>query len=197
VGLELVVVAAVALGVSRTVWVVPLLVGTILILYAVLVGEPAGVEAAAPDVAIAEGGAGAGGIRGNVFGDNATITVGDEAPRATPLKDRRLVRASVSDLLNIYHEHTQVQADRLAEAYLGGWLTVAGAVHDVVSSGGSDSHRVCIRMAGTDEMIFAEFPEESQQQLLMLRRGEPIEVSGRIASIGGHGVGLEESEFLD
>lgn len=197
VGLELVFVAAVAIGMPRGIWAGPLVIGVILLLYALWVGESTVSEPVASRVQAANGGRGPGHVRGNVFGDNTTVNIAGQVPESAPPTERKLARISPSDLLHIYKEHTHVQADKVAEAYIGAWLRVVGAVSDVTLSGRSDGHLVSIEISGTDEFAFAQFPESAQEQLPMLRRGDPVEVFGRISKVSGLGINLEDSEFVD
>lgn len=196
IGIELLFAAAVALGAPRAVWAGLLLVGAALIAFAVFVGETADAEVAGSG-AQADAGSGAGHVRGNVFGDNATVSISQHAPQATPLADRSMVRVSITDLLSIYQEHTQVQAVKLVEPYIGGWMNVKGVVSDVVRNDLAEGHRVAIRAEATDEWVFAEFPENVQEQLPRLRRDDPIEVVGRISTVSSGWLALEDCEFVD
>jgi hypothetical protein len=195
-GLELLFAATVALGAPRMVWAGLLVVGAILIAIAVLIGEPTDPEQT-PSGSRVDGGSGAGHIRGVVFGDNATVNINRQASQASPLAERSMVRVSIKDLLNLYREHTQVQAERLVEPYIGGWMRVKGVVNDVVRQDLVEGHYVAIRVEETDEAVLAEFPESAQEQLPRLLRGDSLEVVGRISKITSGWIGLEDCEFVD
>lgn len=191
IGVDLLCVAAVALKAPTAVWVLALLIGTLLLFFALVIGEP--VELDAPGQR-AEGGIGEGHVRGNVIGDNATITISGGAEVPVQSARKSLVRLSVRELTKIYQEHTAVQAEKLIDPYIGGWLKVRGSVNDVTKEVLGEGYRTVVAVG--EDLVFAGFVQESQDELPRLLRNEKITIVGRIAKVEAFGLQLEESELL-
>jgi hypothetical protein len=193
IGVELLCVAGVALDAPAVVWVLALLIGALLIVFAFAFGESAEEPSVSP-IESAAGGDGDGHVRGNVFGDNASITISerDEPPPATR---KTRVRLSLAELTQIHQDHTTIQAKKLAQPYIGGWLEVAGPVNNVTEDGFGDGYRVSLNI--DQAFVFVTFVDEVQEQIPQLRRGEFVTILGRIAEIDGFTLTLEEAEFLE
>jgi hypothetical protein len=192
IGVNLSCVAAAALNAPDVVWVLALLVGTMMIALAFALGEPEEGQADKAEVS-ASGGGGAGDVRGNVFGDNATVTVGEVSDPSKRLPPKVLLRITPTELVEIFQRHTAVQAEKLIEPYLDGWLKIEGVVFNVESTPAS-GYRASVEDG--DLLFFATFDKESQEQLPRLRRGEKIAFIGRIERVESFGITLSASELL-
>lgn len=192
IGSEIVCAAALALGATPVVWLTLLGVGLSLITYAVLVGEPR-VIAEQELLPIAAGGDGDGHVRGNVFGDNASINI--RTGPASPEKPK-LISRSPDDLMRIYRDHTNVQAEKLVAPYLGGTMQVSGEVYNVSELVG----RYRVSMRSSDEaqygLLFMDFPAEVQDEVLRLVRGDTIEIRGCLAAVEEYDLTLQDCELV-
>ena len=104
------------------------------------------------------------------------------------------MRLSVRELTKIYQEHTAVQAEKLIDPYIGGWLKVRGSVNDVTKEVLGEGYRTVVAVG--EDLVFAGFVQESQDELPRLLRNEKITIVGRIAKVEAFGLQLEESELL-
>jgi hypothetical protein len=193
IGVELLCVAGVALDAPAMVWVLALLIGALLIGFSFVLRDSAEVVPA-ESVADAVGGSGEGHVRGNVFGGNATITI-SEGTRSQNAPRKTRVRLSLADLTKIYRDHTTIQAEKLAEPYIGGWLEVKGLVSNVTEDVFGGGYQVSLDI--DHEYVYATFVEEAQEQLPQLQRGEEVTILGRIARIDSYTLALEEAELLE
>ncbi len=132
IGIDLVCAAAAILVGPRPLWIAVFLLGSALIVYAVVVGEP---ESHDPRAIGAEGGKGDGDVRGNVFGDNATVQITKQESMAASTGARTLLRTSPVELCEIYQVNTEIHAERLAKDYLGGRLEIDCTVRNVSKGG--------------------------------------------------------------
>lgn len=173
--------------------VLALLIGALLIVFAFVLGDPT--EAGpAESVVEAIGGSGEGHVRGNVFGGDANITISEGNGSQHPPRRTR-VRLSLEDLTKIYRDHTTIQAKKLAEPYIGGWLEVKGLVSNVTDDASGGGYQVSLDI--DHEYVFATFIEEAQEQLPQLQRGEEVTILGRITKIDSYTLALEEAELLE
>lgn len=195
IALEIICAAALALGAPTAIWVVLLLVG-LAFLGIAIVGEPA---ESSPEPARATQQAGAGDgdgdFRGNIFGNNATITV----TTTGELHDveRKVMSCTASDLMQIYRNHTALQAKSLAEPYLGGWLRIEGRIYNVDQW---DDGRFHISIHSSEEvasdgLIFLIFEEDHQEDIRRLRKHDEIAVLGRLASADTYDISLNDCEL--
>jgi len=100
--------------------------------------------------------------------------------------------------MNIYREHTAVEAEKLIGPYIGEPIQLAGAVYDV-SAPSLGKHRVTLQPAEEEahgSLIFLDFPDAAQGDAGRLRKGEEISVTGRLAKVDVYDVSLEDCDFL-
>ena len=138
------------------------------------------------------------------IGDTKKPVIESLATQALPVgsstkEPRKTVNVTPEHLIGFFNEqHTSIQAAKLAEAYIGKWLTVSGPIGDVL--GASDLHRMVvfanrtISSYNTVNMFFRD--KEQFSQLSTLRRGDNITVIGKITEVNAIQVSLDECELV-
>jgi hypothetical protein len=219
--------ALAGLGASALVWTILLVVGCALFAYALVVGddapEPASLEMTgvhighgsaiqASDQSVvsasqdtqAEGGAGDGDVRGNVFGPNATVSI-DRSVRTSegpdPLAGKRRLRKSIADLKAECLDKTTVRREQILNPHIGAWMRTSAVVSDVSPSTTEGHHKVLAYMGRTAEdrghLLALEFAADHQDGLTALDRGEEIEIVGQLKDLEPIYVGLINCQLLD
>jgi len=126
-------------------------------------------------------------------------------PQSTaPTSDNRIfVAVDATYFATLYRTHSTAQADIAAQSYLGKWIKTAGEVGDVRRDQflGSDSVYVTITIPAKDSLrmyvILAKFTQSPyKERVLILNRGEQINLIGKIDKADSMGLFLEECEFV-
>jgi hypothetical protein len=217
---DIIALALAGLGASNLVWVLLLAFGGALLLYAFYVGEDGAASASpaaqaesgdgisiatagdavleAPQTAVAEAGSGDGDLRGNVFGDNATVSI-DRSVRTEgqvdPLAGKRRLRKSLVELRAECRDKTKIRQDQIIEPHLGAWTRMTSVVNDVSRSSDGKTYRVVVTEG--DEFIFLDFTEEHQAGLPALDKGEEIEFIGQLKEFRLAWIELGNCELLE
>jgi hypothetical protein len=85
-------------------------------------------------------------IQGQTVNFHGSISTGDEEVPAARLPDgRTLVDVTPAYLASLYGEHTEIQADKLLEAFVGKWMRVSGSVEEVFAT---DENGACVPSRG-------------------------------------------------
>jgi hypothetical protein len=96
-------------------------------------------------------------------------------------KSRVFVDSTPDHLMSFYREHTRIQADKLAEAYIGKWIKISASVNNVSAmSGGGVT--VTVKQTPMD-LIFLKFGSEWADRVAPMRREQNITVIGEIEEI--------------
>lgn len=131
-------------------------------------------------------------ISGETVTFTGTISTGsDQVPTGTLSDGRILVDVTPRYLTSLFDEHTQIQADKLLEAYLDKWMRVTGPIHDVTSSGS-----IYFKNEGDGPWVFMRFEGAVvNDRLRVLRKSDEVTVVGRIARVSAGTVVLEDCEL--
>jgi hypothetical protein len=122
----------------------------------------------------------------------------------TPEKKEEMVFVDVTPayLLNFYKEHIGVQADKLAEAYVGKWMKVSGRLGNVERfleiswrATFEQSTEEIVLQGGFITMMFYE--QKWIDRLAVLRRGDKINVIGQIRMMVASSLVLEKCQLSD
>ena len=122
----------------------------------------------------------------------APIVTHAPAALAQPLR-KILIDVGPAFLTALYENRTSFQADALAEAYKGKWISVTGTVRDVAELYGGD---ITVFLNVDGKMVGAEFLEEDKERVLQLVHGAPISLQGEIQQVSGLIVKLKSCKFV-
>jgi hypothetical protein len=155
---------------------------------------------------VSEASAVSGSVVGNVI-QGSTVNVGATGVEDTATPKRDVVRVTPGWLIARFKDHTDVQAQKLVEPYIGKWIRVSGKLNNVMSS---SEHfvQVTFQPAKTlferdtedpDDwaMVWMYFPKDQEADLALLPRGAPLTVLGRIDRIDAVNVHLQDCELED
>jgi hypothetical protein len=110
---------------------------------------------------------------------------------------------TVTELIAVFKDRTDVQGDKLAKAYIGKWINVSGVLGNV------SKYMTFVPFVGHAYVTFEHVAETLGRNVFMnfnrkwiplltvLRPGESITVFGRIRKITRHDVWLERCELID
>jgi hypothetical protein len=113
-------------------------------------------------------------------------------PRADRCRSRVFQQAP-RELCSVYQDHISVQADKLAEVYIGKWLRVSGTLDDVHHQ--QDGIHVSLVEYLQPPAIHATFHDSAGPHLFHLQRNSPISLIGQIKSISAYNVFLGNCEL--
>ena len=102
-------------------------------------------------------------------------------------------------LIMLYHKYTSVQASKLAEVYIGKWLTISVTVGDVAEKPEGMLVVASLGGPGTNllpAIISFQFRHQWKGHLSMLAPGSRINVVGRIYAFNSTELRLTECELL-
>jgi hypothetical protein len=113
--------------------------------------------------------------------------------RENPLRDQP------NTLMQIYREHTDLQADKLAKAYLGKWIVVSRDITNIsdVSGGTTPRRTMILSMEKTTFAVVTMIFNDKADELSLLRRGTHVKVIGQIAGINEINLRLDNCELLE
>lgn len=108
----------------------------------------------------------------------------DEKSTPQPPSERIFVNVGPEYLSKFFLQHTDIQAARLIEPYIGKWMKVLGVVKDV-SKVTKETVVVMERSSETDSLIvFAYFSDPKWvERVVLLRRDDVLVVIGRISRV--------------
>jgi hypothetical protein len=168
------------------VWLGLLLLGLVFFAVALAGGQPSSGEGSSggspsPSAVSAEGGSGGGDLRGNVFGDNATVNVSPPSAKTDDrLAGKHRTRRTPVELMAIYEGRTDVQARKLLEPHLDSWMRLKGSVINV-SERASGGHLVWVTLEDGLTAVLAF--DDAETQVLTLDIDDPIEFIGRLTNV--------------
>ena len=137
-------------------------------------------------------------IQGQTVSFQGSISTGEERVPAARLPDgRTLVDVTPGYLASLYGEHTEIQADRLLEAFVGKWMRVSGSVEDVFALGENRASVTFPYEGPSDPSVVMRFRGKAiiDNELRVLKKGDRIAVIGQIESAGPYLVTLENCEL--
>jgi hypothetical protein len=114
--------------------------------------------------------------------------------------DSKRIFANVSPeyVVNLFEEHTDTQAEKLLENYIGKWIRIEGNVLNVSDGEYLPQVLVITNIPGHFSNIALTFTDETQMQLAkMLRKTEKISVVGRLDKANQITISLKDCEFVD
>src|ERR1039458_1508926 len=107
---------------------------------------------------------------------------------------RVMARLTPRQLTEIYDQHTTVEASKLGEFYIGTWLPVSGSVRDVW--GTEQEPWMAIHLDGVTSVI-CSFRQEWYQRTVILQKGDPVKIIGKISKFDGLAIELRECEITN
>lgn len=112
--------------------------------------------------------------------------------RSNPLTD------APENLMQIYKGRTDLQGDKLAEAYIGKWIAVSGDVSNIVDVGILPflSRTMVMFMDKSNHVVGMTFDGKADE-LRLLRPSSHIKVVGRIKTIQETSVQIEDCELIE
>jgi hypothetical protein len=115
-------------------------------------------------------------------------------PRPALVPNRVPTNATPAELANIWEQHTAVQAKKLSECYLGTWMEISGSVFNVRE----DANDVAVSVDNVPGVLLVrcEFPKELEQRCSVLRKGDAVNVLGKVSDFDARIVTLKECEFI-
>jgi hypothetical protein len=108
----------------------------------------------------------------------------NQVPESTSLTPKELVR--------VFEGRTTLQGKKLAEAYVGKWITMAGLVSDVTLTG----PQVGVTFKGSPSVNAYFTAKEWGDPISVLQQGNSITIRGRVDRVSQYGVGLEDCELI-
>jgi hypothetical protein len=109
---------------------------------------------------------------------------------------RTIVNVTPEYLAGLFDDHTSIQAQKLADTYIGKWMRVSGPLNNV-SSFTSSSQVTFAPTGGVSTYMLFRNRAYVENRLSVLKRGDQITVLGRIDSIERHGVKLDNCELAE
>jgi hypothetical protein len=137
-------------------------------------------------------------IQGRTVTFHGTISTGErEVPTGRLPDGRTLVDVTPAYLASLYGEHTEIQADKLLEAFVKKWMRVSGSVEEVFAT---DENGACVAFPheGPDEpsvMMYFRGKAIIDDQLRVLKIGDRITVIGQIESASAGVIVLKNCEL--
>lgn len=103
-----------------------------------------------------------------------------------------LIQKSAEEIIGFYEEHTALQADRLVETFLGRPIRVTGMLFN--ASGGEDNIQVQLGLG--ERYVTAWFSGNWRSRLAELDKMTKVTIAGRLKSVDGIGISLDECELV-
>jgi hypothetical protein len=111
--------------------------------------------------------------------------------------DRVMVNATPAYLTGLYKGYTKIQADKLAESFVGKWMKLSGPLNDVTNSSGDYVVYLENHLFPSGSAVAMRFDKSWKDRLSVLKVGDTIGVLGQIKDIDRVIVFLEKCELLD
>lgn len=111
------------------------------------------------------------------------------------VNNRIFLNAKPLELMQIYRKYPTIQADRLAEMYIGKWIQASGNLFDA-SREYANKFSVTLFDHFSTESIFLDFEDkDSIERISVIPRGQHIEVVGKVREIRAYNLMLDECEL--
>jgi hypothetical protein len=137
--------------------------------------------------------------RTHVVPDSVRMPVTSPLPLDTPnLEERIFVGPDITPqfLTNLLREHTEVQAAKLLDIYIGKWMALSGAVSHVGKFEYGSSTVMFSGQVLSSPTIVMLFGKAWTEALSVLRLGNNIKVIGRINSVDLLRIRLDDCELV-
>ena len=118
------------------------------------------------------------------------------SPSTESIDGRILITVEPDYLMGFFREHTTIQAEALAAAFLRKWMKVTGKVKNVTPAS-THSIMVSIDRPLTSNIVLFFDQEAWRDRLAVLRRDDPITVVGQFNGADEHHITLENCELTD
>jgi hypothetical protein len=122
--------------------------------------------------------------------------VSTEVPVPASAPERIVIDVTPEYLMGFYKEHTDVQAAKLAESYIGKWIKQSGKVANVASSESMRTWEVYFADSRAEYIVSLAFDQTWADRVSVLKRGEQISVLGQIGRFDGSHLHLVHCELL-
>jgi tRNA_anti-like len=119
-------------------------------------------------------------------------TVADKPAVSAEPSRKIFIDASPAFLTAMYENRTSYQADALAEAYKGKWISITGEVRDVMDISGGE---IIVIVHVDKKIVSARFLEEDKERVLQLGHGASISLQGEIHEVNDYLVKLRNCKF--
>lgn len=119
------------------------------------------------------------------------------APSPSLAPEREFVDVTPEELMQMCHEHMDIQAQRLVQPYKGKWMKVSGRINNIRSSSDESAQVTFIRDTGGLIRDFYMYFKGTKwvERLAVLTRGNSVVVIGKITEISGICVTLQDCEI--
>ena len=119
--------------------------------------------------------------------------------KSTP--DRIYTPRTPSEIVNVFRDRTDMEAEKSVQAHIGKWLRVEGVINNVYESAFPDQITVSVNVSVNMEIepaIFLEFGKERWIGILeTITPGDGIVAEGRIVAIERIWVRLKDCDVID
>ena len=124
---------------------------------------------------------------------SAQETVVPAAPIPTQPSRKIFIDASPAFLIGLYENRTSLQADALAAAYKGKWISINGTVADIAEV--SVDHLIAV-VHVEGKIVVVNFLKEEEEKILHLAHGAPIGLQGKIYEINDYMIKLSDCNLV-
>lgn len=120
-----------------------------------------------------------------------------QTPKDLPISNERItIDVTPEYLVSFFNNHTAVQANKLAEAYIGKWMKTSGTVQDVESQPGHIL--VLFRPSQHGPLVYAPFREQRwTDRVMTLKLGDNLTVFGQIRNVDRLTLFMDKCEIVD
>lgn len=111
--------------------------------------------------------------------------------------NREIVDATPDYLMDLFDQHTSIQAQRLIEPYIGKWMIVSGKLRDIADH--PHGSQLTFESSAPDRygVVFMWFHQpDRRDRLSVLRRGTELTVLGQIQWVNKVEVNLQKCELI-
>lgn len=129
---------------------------------------------------------------GDISIDQSTHHHAVTVEESLPFGGDPFIQKSAEEIIGFYEKHTDLQADRLVEIFLGRPIQVTGVLFNV--SGGEGRIQVQIMLGGN--YVTAWFSSDWLSRLAELDKMTTVTIVGRLREVGGMGISLDECELV-
>lgn len=128
---------------------------------------------------------------------NIMVGVAEQAQQKLMYKGRRLVPVSPAYLSGFYEQYTSIQADKLAQAYIGQWIKVSRSVWNINAISNQQLFVVTSAMEDNQPFMTMVFDGSWGERLHLIKRNDKITVVGQIKDVSRTTVELDNCELAD